>query len=92
MVFTLLEKSAIQREWRGNDGISGSSFFCRAPRPAVERYRKALEAMVREFLKYSVKVWYGDYYMELYFRAQALRRARSALQGFLPLRILWQMR
>jgi len=45
VVFTLLEESDIQREWRGSDGISSSSLFARAPRPAVGRYRKALEAM-----------------------------------------------
>jgi len=45
VVFTLLEESAIRREWRGSDRISSISLFARAPRPAVERYRKALEAM-----------------------------------------------
>jgi len=45
LVFTLLEESAIEREWRGSDGVSRSSFFQWVPRPAVGRYRKALEAM-----------------------------------------------
>jgi len=45
MVFTLLEKSAIEREWTGSDGFSRSRTFFWAPRPAVGRYQKALEAM-----------------------------------------------
>jgi len=45
VVFTLLEKSAIELEWRGNDGVTTSSFFLWAPRPDVGSYRKALEAM-----------------------------------------------
>ena len=64
VVFTLLEESAIEREWRGSDGISRSSFFRWVPRPAVGRYRKALEAMVREFSNVPQKLlllWY-DYF------------------------------
>jgi len=56
MVFTLLEKSAIEREWTGSDcfsldgvesrlEITRSRTFFWAPRPAVGRYQKALEAM-----------------------------------------------
>ena len=50
VVFTLLDKSAIEREWTGSDGISRSRTFFWAPRPTVERYQKALGAMVREIL------------------------------------------
>jgi len=45
LVFTLLDESAIEREWTGSDGISRSRAFFWASRPAVETYRKALEAM-----------------------------------------------
>ena len=53
VVLTLLEKSAIEREWRATDGFLRSRHFFLAPRPAVGRYQKALEAMVREILKLS---------------------------------------
>jgi len=45
VVLTLLEKSAIEREWRATDGFLRSRHFFLAPRPAVGRYQKALEAM-----------------------------------------------
>jgi len=45
VAFTLLERSAIEREWAGSDGVSRSRTFFWAPRPAVGRYQKALETM-----------------------------------------------
>ena len=49
MVLTLLEKSAVEREWKGSDGLSRNYSFFWAPRPAVGRYQKALEALVRKY-------------------------------------------
>ena len=82
VVFTLLDKSAIEREWTGSDCISRSRTFFLGPSPNSGEISEGVGGNGERNINSKVM---AAGYLDLYFRAQAQRRARSAWHGFLPM-------